>query len=181
MCIRDRSRTFRYDWKGDQPPGVSWSDMILYKLHVRGFTMHSSSRVPHRGTFKALEAKIPYLKSLGINGIELMPMVDFADTKAKVPSAAQLPPTISERMQNSGRMDDLLALASMDGQDRIQMCIRDRGNIIQHFYAVNCFGNAIHDQNFIADFTVRFKVNIWIFTAGRSDIIQFDFFQGTFS
>lgn len=114
------SRTFRYDWKGDQPPGVSWSDMILYKLHVRGFTMHSSSRVPHRGTFKALEAKIPYLKSLGINGIELMPMVDFADTKAKVPSAAQLPPTISERMQNSGRMDDLLALASMDGQDRIQ-------------------------------------------------------------
>ena len=53
------------------------SDLIIYELHVRGFTNHSSSGVKHPGTFAGLKEKIPYLKELGINAVELMPIFEF--------------------------------------------------------------------------------------------------------
>lgn len=66
-----------YEWKEKKPLGLSHSDLILYQLHVRGFTKHSSSKVKHRGTFLGLQEKIPYLKELGVNGILLMPCYEF--------------------------------------------------------------------------------------------------------
>ncbi|MCR5321953.1 MAG: hypothetical protein K6E85_01520 [Lachnospiraceae bacterium] len=57
-----------------------FADMILYKLHVRGFSMHPSSGVKNRGTFAGLTEKIPYLKELGINSVLLMPCYDFKET-----------------------------------------------------------------------------------------------------
>ena len=56
------------------------SDLIIYELHVRGFTQHPSSGVEHRGTFAGLKEKIPYLKELGINAVELMPIFAFDET-----------------------------------------------------------------------------------------------------
>jgi len=56
------------------------SDLIIYELHVRGFTFHPSSGVTHRGTFAGLMEKIPYLKELGINAVELMPIFEFDET-----------------------------------------------------------------------------------------------------
>lgn len=53
------------------------SDLIIYELHVRGFTQDSSSGVMHPGTFAGLREKIPYLKELGINAVELMPIFEF--------------------------------------------------------------------------------------------------------
>src|SRR5690606_34415000 len=52
-------------------------DLIIYEIHVRGFTAHQSSGVRHRGTFAAIREKIPYLLDLGINCIELMPIYEF--------------------------------------------------------------------------------------------------------
>lgn len=66
-----------YDWGEDAFPGLDFDELIIYKLHVRGFTKHASSRVKHRGTFEGVIEKIPYLKALGINGVELMPVYDF--------------------------------------------------------------------------------------------------------
>ncbi|MCR4907492.1 MAG: hypothetical protein K5985_01590 [Lachnospiraceae bacterium] len=66
-----------FDWGNDRSPGIETEDMIIYLLHVRGFTMHRSSGVAHRGTFEGIIEKIPYLKSLGINTLELMPVYDF--------------------------------------------------------------------------------------------------------
>lgn len=63
----------------EEPPGIAWEDMILYKLHVRGYTMQKSSKVRKKGTFAGLEEKIPYWKSLGINAIELMPAYEFKE------------------------------------------------------------------------------------------------------
>lgn len=78
---------FHYNWEQDTLPKIPYDSMILYKLHVRGFTMHPSSRVRHRGTFSAIIEKIPYLKSLGVNAIELMPVMDFPEAaKAASPS-----------------------------------------------------------------------------------------------
>ena len=56
------------------------SDLIIYELHVRGFTKHPSSNVKHGGTFEGLKEKIPYLKELGINAVELMPVFEFDET-----------------------------------------------------------------------------------------------------
>ena len=53
------------------------SDLIIYELHVRGFTQDASSGVTHPGTFAGLREKIPYLKELGINAVELMPIFEF--------------------------------------------------------------------------------------------------------
>jgi glycogen operon protein len=52
-------------------------DSIVYELHVRGFTWHPSSMVAHPGTFLGLTAKIPYLKSLGVTAVELLPIHEF--------------------------------------------------------------------------------------------------------
>lgn len=67
----------RFDW-GDMPQSKQeMSDLIIYELHVRGFTQHPSSGVKHHGTFDGLREKIPYLKKLGINAVELMPIFEF--------------------------------------------------------------------------------------------------------
>ncbi|MBQ7840009.1 MAG: glycogen debranching enzyme [Lachnospiraceae bacterium] len=69
-----------FDW-GDMPQSKrEMTDLIIYELHVRGFTRHSSSGVKHPGTFAGLKEKIPYLKELGINAVELMPIFEFDET-----------------------------------------------------------------------------------------------------
>ena len=77
-----RARVVRdmFDW-GDAPQSSrELSDLVIYELHVRGFTQHASSGVRHPGTFEGLKEKIPYLKDLGINAVELMPIFEFDET-----------------------------------------------------------------------------------------------------
>lgn len=66
-----------FDWQGDVRPEIDRSDLIIYRMHVRGFTMHESSQATHKGTFKGIVEKIGYLKELGINYVELMPAYEF--------------------------------------------------------------------------------------------------------
>lgn len=66
-----------FDWEDDRPLEIPPEDQIIYEMHVRSFTRHSSSGVKHPGTFAAIREKIPYLLELGINAIELMPIYEF--------------------------------------------------------------------------------------------------------
>ena len=66
-----------FDWEEDNPLETPMEDLIIYEIHVRGFTSHPSSGVRHRGTFAAIREKIPYLRDLGINCVELMPIYEF--------------------------------------------------------------------------------------------------------
>ena len=66
-----------YDWEGDKPLETPLEDLVIYEMHVRGFTQDASSGVRHRGTFAGIVEKIPYLKWLGINCVELMPVFEF--------------------------------------------------------------------------------------------------------
>ncbi|MEL7600518.1 MAG: glycogen debranching protein GlgX [Proteiniphilum sp.] len=66
-----------FDWEEDNPLETPMEDLIIYEIHVRGFTSHPSSGVRHRGTFAAIREKIPYLLELGINCVELMPIYEF--------------------------------------------------------------------------------------------------------
>ncbi len=66
-----------FDWEGDHPLEIPLEDLIIYETHVRGFTKHPSSGVKHPGTFSGIREKVEYLKKLGINCIELMPIHEF--------------------------------------------------------------------------------------------------------
>ena len=69
-----------FDWEGDQPPRHPWSKTVIYETHVRGFTRHPTSGVDHPGTYRGLMEKIPYLTTLGVTAVELMPVQEFNDT-----------------------------------------------------------------------------------------------------
>lgn len=66
-----------YDWTGDRPPNIPIEDLIIYEMHVRGFTKHPAADVKYPGVFAAIREKIPHLLELGINCIELMPIFEF--------------------------------------------------------------------------------------------------------
>ena len=69
-----------FDWGNMPQSSREMSDLVIYELHVRGFTRHPSSGVEHKGTFSGLKEKISYLKELGINAVELMPIFEFDET-----------------------------------------------------------------------------------------------------
>jgi len=69
-----------FNWAGDQPPRHPWSRTVIYETHVRGFTIHPKSGVDHPGTYRGLMEKIPYLKTLGVTAVELMPVQEFNET-----------------------------------------------------------------------------------------------------
>jgi glycogen operon protein len=69
----------RFDWGADQPLNIPLVDSIIYEMHVRSFTRHSTSGVANPGTFAGLIEKIPYLKDLGITAVELLPVNEFEE------------------------------------------------------------------------------------------------------
>src|SRR5258706_6736177 len=69
-----------YDWEGDRPLKRPIHESIIYEMHVGGFTRSPSAGVRHPGTFAGLVEKIPYLKSLGITAVELLPVFEFDDS-----------------------------------------------------------------------------------------------------
>jgi glycogen operon protein len=66
-----------FDWEGDEPLKRPLAEGIIYETHVRGFTIHPSSDVEHRGCYEGLIEKIPYLQELGVTAVELMPVQEF--------------------------------------------------------------------------------------------------------
>lgn len=73
-----------YPWEDDCPLRIPEEDVIAYSLHVRGFTRHSSSKVKKKGTFRGVMEKLPYLRELGINQIQCMPVYEFEERGRKV-------------------------------------------------------------------------------------------------
>jgi glycogen operon protein len=70
-----------YDWEGDEPIRRPMSETVVYEMHVGGFTKSPSSGVKHPGTFAGVIEKIPYLKSLGVTAVELLPVFEFDETE----------------------------------------------------------------------------------------------------
>ncbi len=66
-----------FDWGTSKQPLLPMEDLIIYELHVRGFTKDPSSGVLYPGTFEGLMEKLPYLLELGVNVVELMPIFEF--------------------------------------------------------------------------------------------------------
>jgi isoamylase len=70
-----------FEWSGDRPPRLPWSATIIYETHVRGFSIHPSSKAQHPGTYRGLIEKIPYLQELGVTAVELMPVQEFNENQ----------------------------------------------------------------------------------------------------
>jgi len=66
-----------FDWQGVIPPRYGNRERVIYEMHVRGFTKHPTSETTHPGTFAAVIEKIPYLLSLGVTTVQLMPVFQF--------------------------------------------------------------------------------------------------------
>ena len=80
-----------YDWEGDEPLEIPMSKTVIYEMHVRGFTRSPTSGCEHPGTFAAVIEKIPYLESLGITAVELLPIFDFDESVLRTrPDGAEL-------------------------------------------------------------------------------------------
>lgn len=77
LPFRSRVLVDDFDWQGDRPLEKDMKDLIIYEMHVRGFTQHASSGADHPGTYLGIIEKIPYLKELGVNCVELMPVFEF--------------------------------------------------------------------------------------------------------
>lgn len=70
-----------YEWDEDCQIRRPFNEVILYQLHVRGYTKHSSSGVKHKGTYEGLREKIPYIKNLGVNAVLLLPCYEFNEIR----------------------------------------------------------------------------------------------------
>lgn len=81
-AVRGRAIThLPFDWQNSVHPRIPEEKLIIYEMHVRGFTQDPSSGVAHPGTYRGLQEKIPYLVDLGVNAIELMPIHHFEETE----------------------------------------------------------------------------------------------------
>ena len=81
--IRAKIALDRFDWECDEPLQIPYHEVIAYSFHVRGFTKDSKSGVKDKGTFEGVIEKIPYLKELGINQIQCLPVYEFNETGEK--------------------------------------------------------------------------------------------------
>ncbi len=76
-AFRGRMPSEHFDWAHSRPLKRPESELVIYEMHLRGFTAHPSAGVKHPGTYAAMREKIPYLKELGVNCVELMPIFEF--------------------------------------------------------------------------------------------------------
>ncbi len=70
----------KMDWNGDVRLRLPIKDLVIYEAHVRGFTQSATSGGEHPGTYRGLIEKIPHLKALGVNAVELLPIQEFGET-----------------------------------------------------------------------------------------------------
>ena len=68
-----------FDWEEEAAPVIPARERVIYRLHVRGFTMAKNSGVVQRGTFDGIVEKLPYLKELGVTTLELLPAEEFEE------------------------------------------------------------------------------------------------------
>lgn len=84
-----------FTWDESRRLNHPWSETIIYEVHVRGFTIDPSSGVSHPGTYRGMIEKIPYLKSLGVTALELMPVQEFNENEME-----RVNPITGEKLEN---------------------------------------------------------------------------------
>lgn len=123
--VRSGFSESEFDWQEDTAPQTAKEDMILYKLHVRNFTMDGAADGVKRGTFEAVEHKIAYLKSLGVTSVELMPVYEFEEFVIK--EAEEVPDYVTWKKEYCSNKEGITG----DGQEHVSKPVIEK---------VNCWG-----------------------------------------
>jgi len=124
-----------FDWRNDRPVGKPMEDLVIYEMHVRGFTQHPSSGVKHGGTFAGLASRIPYLKELGINCVELMPIFEFDELDNR-----RIDPHTGERLKNYWGYSTIGFFAPKAGyarSGRFSMQVDELKNLVRQLHAAD--------------------------------------------
>ncbi len=124
-------RTDDYDWEEDRTIGLPYEDMILYALHVRGFTKHSSSGVQCRGTYAGIVEKIPYLQELGITSVLLMPSYEFEEIMERAPALAVM--TMEQAAASYRQLPEQAAAGEGTGQEIKETCLKDKTRRVNYW------------------------------------------------
>ena len=101
-----------FAWGVDKNPEIAKSDMIMYKLHVRNFTMGLKTAGKAKGTFQALKNKIAYLKDLGVTTVELMPVYEFEEMA--IPEEVTVPDYVKWQPEDAHKIQPII----LDKQDK---------------------------------------------------------------
>lgn len=91
-----------FDWQEDAAPEVPRQQMVMYKLHVRGFSMDAGVRGRTKGTFAAVRERIPYLKQMGITTVEFMPIYEFEEFE--IQEQEKLPEYLDWQIEETDRI-----------------------------------------------------------------------------
>jgi len=121
-----------FDWEDDRPLEIPDEDLILYEGHVRGMTRSPSSGVKAPGTYAGLIAKIPYLKDLGVNCVELMPVFEFDEFEN-----TRLSPQTGERLYNYWGYSTVAFFSPKAGYaatGRFGMQVDEFKNMVKHLH-----------------------------------------------
>jgi isoamylase len=121
-----------FDWEGDRPLNVPMEDLVIYETHVRGFTRHPSSGVSAPGTFAGLIEKIPYLRELGVNCVELMPVFEFDECEN-----VRVDPATGRRLLNYwgySTISFFAPKASYAATGRYGMQVDEVKNLVKHLH-----------------------------------------------
>lgn len=135
-----------YLWKEDVSPEISREEMVMYKLHIRGFSMDGKWAKKAKGTFEAVEQKLDYLKDLGVTTIELMPVYDFEEVV--VPVKTPLPDYINWEADK----DDMILPEEIEEPIKLNYWGYGPANYfaVKASYAKNVNKAALEFQNLIA-------------------------------
>lgn len=151
-AIRGRIPGKKYDWKDDTLPELPYEDTVMYQLHVRGFTMQKNSGAQHRGTYRGIREKIPYLKELGVDQLRLMPAYEFNEIMAVNQNTPEPLREVSDVASGSSRRINYWGYgpgfyfapkasyasvpehASEEFKDLIRACHSEKIEVIMEFY-----------------------------------------------
>lgn len=128
----------KYSWENDCLPEIPYEDVVMYHLHVRGFTMQKNSGVRKKGTFAGLKEKIPYLKKLGVNQLKLMPVYEFAELLPRVSRHTEPPQTQQEAADRAYEMPERIKEVHADAQSKPVGC--SEAQIASEKYRMNFWG-----------------------------------------
>ncbi len=121
-----------FDWEGDHPLEKPMEDLVIYEANVRSFTKHISSRSVHSGTYAGIIDKIPYIQTLGINCIELLPIFSFDEFECSNSS-----PTTGEKLFNCWGYSTVGFFAPKAGyasMGKFGMEVEELKNLVKHLH-----------------------------------------------
>lgn len=130
LAIATEEKSF--DWENDTPLHKPRSELIVYEMHIRGYTQDPSSKVSSPGTFLGAIEKIPYLKELGVTAVEILPIHEFNESEY-----VRISPTTHEKLYNYWGYSPLNFFSPMQrysSEKRPLACMQELKEMVKAFH-----------------------------------------------